>query len=274
MIITFVVNMVTICINPHGFSLITYPFSYSNIATKYIGEWQSPSLSTFPFVIILIIVVCVVLFLTKKKLQFTDLGVLGTLMVMTLKYVRFEWWLAIAIVFYLLKYVPTYNSQTYKPIICVSLATIMVGMVIILAPVYTVGLDMERQYISEDALKVLESVEYEHVYNSYDIGNNLIYYGYDAFLDGRSDMYQHVMSENIYQDKDSETYDPDKQISILEEAMNFESYNFKNMGDFIDKYDLDLFVITKKARATFYLESREDIEMIYSDEYIKIYHKK
>lgn len=271
MVIMLVVNMLTICINPHGVSLITYPFSYSNIATKYVGEWQSPSLASFPFVIFLIIFVCIILFLTKKRLQFTDLGVLGTLMVMTLKYVRFEWWLAIVIIFYLLKYIPFYNVVKYKTLTCLSLSTLMIGTILLLLPTYTMGISANNHFT--EAVAKIESVEYKNMYNSYNFGNYLIYNGYDVFLDGRSDMYQHVLSEDIYQDKDSETYDKDKQISVLEEAMEFESYNLENMQAFIDKYDLDLFVISKKVRANYYLKNCEDIELIYEDENLNIYHK-
>lgn len=269
MIVLFGVNMLFVCMNPHGFELITYPFSYSNVATKYIGEWQSPSWKSNPFAIILVIVNCIVLFLTKKKLQFTDLGVIGTLMLMTLVYVRFEWWLAVAMMFFIFKYIPVYNAQTLKPFKISVLMVLFVGILVILLPDYKFGID--DSIFKPEAIQVIKDTEYNNLFNVYDSGNILIYNDIDVFLDGRSDMYQHVKSNNIYQDKESEDYDPELQISVLEEGMNFENYAVKNMGDFIDKYELDLFVVTRRSRCRFYLESRDDVELIYHDEYAFIY---
>lgn len=265
------INLLVVCINPHGFELITYPFSYSNVATKYIGEWQSPSFKTFPFPIVLIMIICIILFLTKKKLQFTDLGVLGTLMLMTLVYVRFEWWLVVTSMFFIFKYIPVYNSQTYRKLKVCVLSVLFVGIIAILIPTYKMGL--VDTSISDEAIQVLKTTEYKNLFNTYDAGNVLIYNGIDVFLDGRSDMYQHVLSSDIYQDEDSETYDKNKQISVLEEGMNFEMYNIENMDGFIEKYDLDMFLISKNARAKFYLETRDDMKKIYSDDRILIYQK-
>lgn len=269
LLILLAINMLVVCINPHGFELITYPFSYSNVATKYIGEWQSPSFKTFPFPILLIMIICIILFLTKKKLQFTDLGVLGTLMLMTLVYVRFEWWLAVASMFFIFKYVPVYNSQTYRKLKIGVLSILFVGIIVILIPSYQIGLIDPA--VSNDAIQVLKNTEYTNLFNTYDAGNILIYHDINVFLDGRSDMYQHVLSPDIYQDENSENYDANKQISVLEEGMDFEMYNVENMNGFIEKYNLDMFLISKNARARFYLESREDIELLFSDENILIY---
>jgi hypothetical protein len=269
LLIMFGINMLVVCINPHGFELITYPFSYSNIATKYIGEWQSPSWKTNPFAIILIIVNCVVLFLTKKKLQFTDLGVIGTMMMMTLVYIRFVWWLAVVMIFFLLKYIPAYNAQTLKTFKCVVLLVLFIGIICILLPTYEFGIS--ESVFTDEAIQVIKDTEYNNLFNVYDAGNILIYHDIDVFLDGRSDMYQHVLSDNIYQDKESENYDPELQISVLEEGMNFENYAVKNMGDFIDKYELDLFMVSRKSRCRFYLESRDDVELLYHDDYTYIY---
>lgn len=272
LLIFFIINMTCICFNPHGIGLITYPFSYSNIATRYINEWQSPSFTKYPFVMVMIIAICIILFITKKKLNFTDLGILGTLMLMTLVYVRFEWWLAIAMIFILPKYAPYYGNQEYKSLKVISLLTMFVGIIIIMSPQYS--FELSNIGLSSEAIEVLKTTDYENMFNTYDSGNTLIYNGFDVFLDGRSDMYQHKLSPDIYQDKDSENYDETKMISVLEEGMEFSSYNYKNMGDFIDKYKLDLFVISHNSRCNIYLASREDIDLIFEDDSILIYQKK
>ena len=269
MLVLFGINMLVVCINPHGFELITYPFSYSNIATKYIGEWQAPSWKSNPFAIILIIINCVILFLTRKKLQFTDLGVIGTLMMMTLVYIRFVWWLAVVMMFFIFKYVPAYNAQTLKKFKIGVLLVLFVGIICILLPHYEFGIS--ESTFKPEAIQVIKNTEYNNLFNVYDAGNILIYNDIDVFLDGRSDMYQHVQSPHIYQDKESENYDPERTISVLEEGMNFENYAIPNMGEFIDKYELDLFMVTKRSKCRFYLETRDDVELLYKDEYTYIY---
>ena len=146
---------------------------------------------------------------------------------------------------------------------------LFIGILVILLPDYKFGID--DSIFKPEAIQVIKDTEYNNLFNVYDSGNILIYNDIDVFLDGRSDMYQHVKSNNIYQDKESEDYDPELQISVLEEGMNFENYAVKNMGDFIDKYELDLFVVTRRSRCRFYLESRDDVELIYHDEYAFIY---
>lgn len=269
LLVMFAINMVVVCINPHGIKLITYPFSYSNVATRYIGEWQSPSWASHPFAIIVIIVTCIILFLTNKKLQFTDLGVIGTMMLMTLVYIRFVWWLSVVMVFFLMKYIPVYNAQTFKKFKITVLLVLFVGIIAILIPSYEFGI-MDSQ-LKPEAIQVIKDAEYKNLFNVYDMGNILIYNDIDVFLDGRSDMYQHVQSPNIYQDEEADDYDPELTISVLEEGMNFDGYLIQNMEDFIDKYELDLFAVTKRSRCRFYLETRDDVELIYHDDYAYIY---
>ena len=45
------------------------------------------------------------------------------------------------------------------------------------------------------------------------------------------------------------------------------------MNGFIEKYNLDLFIVLKTSRSNFYLNNQEDISNIYEDDKIVIYKK-
>ena len=128
-----------------------------------------------------------------------------------------------------------------------------------------------NHHISEAALNIIRESNPMRMYNSYDLGNELIYDGFDVFIDGRSDMYQNLVFDYSNKTFKESENDKSEKISIIEDYVNFAEYDYEDMDEFVNRYNFDLYVVLKNERSQLYLKQREDIELIYEDDTVLIF---
>lgn len=258
------INAACIIINPRGFSLYIYPYSYTDEQTRYISEWASTNLRTHPIQIIFIIGICIFLIITIQKLLFSDIMMIGAFMVLSLKSVRFTTWLAIVIMLLASKYTPYMKSVYYEKyyhyfsafmgiVLC-----ILSGMVFVSIPNYN---NFNMIQISYEAIEILQEEKPERLFNGYNYGSYLTYWDIPVFVDGRADMYDgYNLQEAVH-------------LSM------FDRYDDLNTSEIVEKYDFDYFIDSKSSLIADWLEDRPDqYEKIYEfnniDENIIVIYKR
>lgn len=237
------INLLSIIINPRGLELLTYPFSYSNEHAQYIQEWQAISLKNAPFIIVLIIFICIVFFLTNKpNLRFQDMALVGVFMIFSLRSIRFCLWLYIAASFVVFKYIT--KSEKAKEINGLTFIFVITLSILI-------RMDIGTSYIStllpQEAIDVLKENHFERLYNDYNLGSELIYNDIPVFIDGRADMYQNIS---------------------FTKSVNGKTNNAKYTSEeFIDEYNFDGFVLPIQSHLARYLVYHSDMyETIYEND--------
>lgn len=254
-LILALVNFLTLFMNPRGFELITYPYSYSSEHAEFIGEWRAPSFTNGGMAALaLIIVICVVLFITNEKINFSDIAVMGIFMLLTLKHIRFSMWLFIAGSIVIFNYIKDLNSfDLYKHIRKAIIPTI-IGLTFVIIGfvgfnIVSDNVHIERT-IPDEVISLIKEEDPKRLYNNYNYGSYLIYNEIPTFVDGRADIYQNKnLSDAIRYQHFRVDYDP---------------------AEFIDKYNFDMFLLTRDCFLSYYLQENnwnilyedKDIEMI------------
>lgn len=251
-LILAVLNTITLFFNPRTYQLLYYPYSYTEEHSKYISEWHSPSLSNGGFVIGIIIIICLIFFITKTKLQFSDLALVGCFMLLTLKSIRFDAWLYIATTMVIFKYIKEIQDKSFYKFL--SYEFFILGIVFLYYSIYStaIGNSYIQKGISDEAIEILKTEEYDRLMNFYDYGSYLIYQDIDVFIDGRADMYSGF---NFKQQVEGTKY----------------TYNYSPQ-DFINEFDFDMFIIPKENYLSYYLEQNNDkYDKLYTDDALSIF---
>lgn len=254
-LILAIINTITLFINPRTYELLLYPYSYTEDYDKYIAEWMSPSISNGGFAIFLIIFICLIFFTTKRKIQFSDLALVGCFMLLTLKSIRFEAWLYIVATMVIFKYIREIKDKSVYKFLCYEFC--ILGVVFFGYSIYCFnnGTTYIQKGISEDAIEILKTEDYDHLMNFYDYGSYLIYEDIDVFIDGRADMYA---GYNFIKEVEATRY----------------TYDY-TPKEFIDEFDLDMFILPKENYLSYYLENNEDkYEKLYTDDNMSIFKEK
>ncbi len=245
-----ITGILGIGINPRGFQLLLYPYTYSNDSTKYIQEWKAPNFKDNISIFIWIIFICLIWILTEKKIKRKDLLVTGAFLILTLISVRFIAWLfivsSVLVIPYIKKIPKLRKYDSVHLFICVFSIVLLIAL-----PLQKI----EREIKTEMVLLIREE-NYKNMYNSYALGDCLIYEDIDVFFDGRADLYY-----------------PD---GSLEDGfqLNFKDSSDKKKKGIIEKYGFDFFVTEEDSGLNEFLKRhKKKYQLLYKDGRYVIYKK-
>ena len=238
-------NLVTLFFNPRTYELLWYPYSYTEEHAKYILEWKSPSFTNGGFAIAIIIFICCIFFVTKRTIEFSDLALVGTFMIMTLKSIRFDAWLFIVATMVLYKYIEEQKDKSSYSFLCYEFVILGIGFLLYTCYSIYAGDAYIQRGVSEEAIELIKEKNPEHLMNYYDYGSYLIYEEIPVFIDGRADMYTShnfkQAAEGIYFDKE---YLPE---------------------EFLKEFEFDMFLLPNTCYLSYWLEGNGYINL-YEDE--------
>ena len=254
-------SIVAICLNPNGFKTISFVFSHMGDARVMatVTEWFSPDIKQLNSLIcaIPIGVCCISMISTKKKIEAHDLLMFVAMAFLFLRSARFSYYFTISMAFYYFKYMPGFMSDSK---IVKSIKNVYVPLTIVLS-IACIGLfavnfessaKIKDRVLSDEALDAIEALDAERAYNFYDLGGELIYYGYDVFMDGRADMYQgEVFNDYYYMIKSLNDYEKTEKL--------------------MEKYQFDAFLCIPEEPLNLYLQMTEGYSIYYEDENIRIW---
>lgn len=243
-----------ICINPHGVKMLIYPYSniMDTVMVNFISEWQPTVLSNsshYPYFLLLIFIVFVML-ISKEKIKFIDLALLGISVFLGLKSIRFWGYTYIIMSYVIFNYVPERKIDKGTTRILFMLGSIFLAM--FLCNYEMLKTEFKSATISQEMIDTIKKESPERLYNMYDYGGELVYNDIEVFVDGRADLYSKYNLSD-YSD-----------ISILQ-------------GDYvnlINKYNFDYFLVTKKYPINTYLHYNEDYEVVFAEDEMILYKKK
>jgi hypothetical protein len=215
LIITLLLSVLAVCINPYGPVMLVYPFKTVGIAAlqDYIQEWQSPNfheLNVQPFVMLLLLTLAA-LGISRRRIIFTDLALVTGFAYLGLMAGRnvalFALPAPLVITRHLapitdalgarlkLRFSPTGIVPPGRAIVNVSILTLVVLAVIVkVATVYPVAINEQafRKGIPMDGIHYIRSTQPPgRMLNSYNWGGYLLWAlpEYPVFVDGRTDLY-------------------------------------------------------------------------------------
>ena len=243
-----------ICINPHGVKMLSYP--YLNIAdsvmVNFISEWQPTVLSNsshYPYFLLVIFIVGVML-LSKEKIKFIDLALLGISIVLGLKSIRFWGYTYIFMSYVVFNYINERKIDRGTTRILFLLGSLF--LVIFMTNYEILDKEYSKKVISDEMISTIKKESPKRLYNMYDYGGELIYNDIEVFIDGRADLYSKYNLSD-YSD-----------ISMLK-------------GDYIkmiEKYDFDYFLVNRKYPINTYLGYSDDFEVLLDNKDTILYKKK
>ncbi len=243
-----------ICINPHGVKMLSYP--YLNIAdsvmVNFISEWQPTVLSNsshYPYFILVIFIVGVML-LSKEKIKFIDLALLGISIVLGLKSIRFWGYTYIFMSYVVFNYINERKIDRGTTRILFLLGSLF--LVIFMTNYEILDKEYSKTVISDEMISTIKKESPKRLYNMYDYGGELISNDIEVFIDGRADLYSKYNLSD-YSD-----------ISMLK-------------GDYIkmiEKYDFDYFLVNRKYPINTYLGYSDDYEVLLDNKDTILYKKK
>ena len=246
--------IISICFNPHGIKMLFYPYSnmLDTLMISSITEWQPTVLNNFshlPYFLLVLIIVLVMVF-SKKKIRFIDFILLGIVVFLGLKSIRFWAYTYIVMTFVVFHYVSErkYDKGT-------SLVIFIIGCIFSSLFVFNIPkmLKMyEKKYISDNMISVIKDEKPKRLYNMYDFGGELIYNDISVFVDGRADLYSKYN---------------------LKDCLDISTLN-NDYINLIDKYNFDYFLVDRKYPINNYLKYNDDYEVIDSEKNIILYKKK
>lgn len=250
-LIVFFLTIFAICINPHGLSMLSYPYQNMNdlFMLSTISEWQPVNFnySSSLLYIFLLVSLLVPLILGKKKFELTDFIILLMFLFLGFKAIRFWPFAFIAFTYVVFHYVPSFQKKfpTFDFIIVAfSFMVVVYSMYLFEMP--------KRSMIDELFIQTLKEKRPSRLYNAYDYGGYLIYRDIPVFIDSRADLY----AKYNYQD----------------------SYNLSMLHgpyeEILKKYDFDYFLLDKGYPLAYYLSKNEEYQLLLDKDNTVLYKKK
>ena len=242
--------------NIYGVELYKYPFTgNSEICKRYVTEWNPATLVSNKSTFIMLIVAIIVITISNKKYKVEDSIAFGSMLIATLKYNRFEPYLAIAFTIFIIKHLRDVDKQLQKHSLADRLNKIAIGITTITS-IITVALliininhfqtELNKEIESKlpsDVIEYLREVKPERLYNQYNEGAYLIWNDINSFVDSRADLFD----------------DNAIRISKEPELKN----NINNNIEEISKYNFDCILVKKNSILTFELENIERLKPTY-----------
>ena len=267
LLITTVLSVLAIVINPLGFKALIYPFlnQGDKLMISAISEWKAPDCKMIGELVLYFVPIAFAIALyinCWKRIRILDFVLFGLFVFLFLRSVRFIILWYIFMLFGGLKYVPILkikkpkNFVEYTSIACVVLATFVFLFYGLIGSINTIATSSHpiRSDVSDKMIQYVKNdVSTKRLYNDYDYGGELIFNDIPVFFDSRADLYA---SQSLMKDG----------LEILY-LMPFDNDNIVDINGLLTKYKIER-ILVKKNRALYtYLNSNEQkYIMKYSDE--------
>lgn len=240
------VSIICTGINIHGFKMTIYPYHnlLDSTMLENIAEWAPTSISNMthlPFFILGIIILFVFL-LSNKKINFLHFALFGVGLVLGLKAIRFWPYLYIISSFFIFDYIGNLKFNNLKYIICF-LDIIFILVFILNFNNISKVLNKNNLYLSDEMINVIKDVKPKRLFNSYNVGGELIYNDIPVFIDGRADLYSYHGILNSY-------------IAIDNTYLDYKAS--------IKMYDFDYYLVSSGYIRN-YLNDNDSFELVYFD---------
>lgn len=235
-LITIVLCLLSIIINPHGIKLLFYPYMnmLDSVMISSISEWQPTvisNISHLPYFILVLFIVGIMTF-SKKKYRVIDLILLGVVVFLGLKSIRFWEYTFIVMNYVIYNYV-SIRKNDKGTCICLLFVSIVFFMIFINNS-NLIDTSYNKKIIDDSIIEKIKEVSPNRLYNMYDYGGELIFNDIKVFIDGRADLYS--------------KYNLNDCMIISELGNDFEKL--------IIKYDFDYFLVNSKYPINYYLNDR------------------
>ena len=265
---------VTLCtmggifVNPIGVQVFLFP--YINIGDKlsmiYVSEWHAPDVKDVSQLLLYffpIILISMGLLIGKQKIRTIDLLLMLFYVYLFMRSVRFILPWFIVADFYAFRYFPEWKVakiKTKSEKIAAAAFLCILGIFCLVGLVKTAktlqGGSFVKQVMTQEAIEAIQKDNPQRLYNDYNFGEALIHAEIPVFFDSRADMYAKT---DIFADGLS--------LCTLNGITKEGESVTLNVGELIDKYDFDSFVILKARPLYVYLISHpERYELAYEDE--------
>lgn len=230
-----VLSVITSMINPYKWRPLVYFLTYNNSAVKDHVQEMQPANIFDSVVVFLAIIVVVCIFLSKKKFSFYQLIPVASMCLMSLMYVRGQYYFAIATSYFIVYLLVNPDKDFIKPAPdkMYKIATVMISVLLVIYAGIVTNKSLtdtvpyvmnDPNFVDHKAMEILKEKDYERIFNSYNTGGHLIYNGIPCFVDSRAELY----SEEVMEDHVNLFYG---KVSIEE------------MNKIIDKYNFDGFYV-------------------------------
>jgi hypothetical protein len=260
LIMVTVLSVLALCINPHGWRILTYPFENmsDNLMISFIAEWASPDIKDIGqliFFFIPVIGVTINFFATDKKISGFDFLLYGFFTYLFFRSTRFIVFFMIASIFFGFKYLilskkkPEFTNTVPEKIeVCV----MFLGcFVFILFGFYNTNTTYHSDetlissVVDDEFISLVKEDSPQRLFNDYNLGESLIYNDIPVFIDSRADVY----SGEIFRDYVS--------LSNMT-PMSSEYDNVNYIDEILEKYDFDAFLLESDSALVPYLNSHKD----------------
>lgn len=256
-LIVLILCILTICINPHGIKMLTYPYEnmQDSFMLKTINEWQPTNFNKKQDLIYLgsLLFTLFTLIISKKKITFLDLTIILSFIFLGFKSVRF-WSLSyIASTYVVFNYINEYKvSNKDLKAYCFFIILIIIFSVSMIITKYPKLKDkVTKKMLSDKIIIYLQKDNCQRLYNYYDYGGYLISKNIKVFIDGRADLYSNYNYKDYYN-------------------LSFLNNDYEKI---INKYKFDCFVIPKKIPLAYYLKKNDNYNKVVATKKIIIYKK-
>lgn len=253
-LIVFILSIIAIIVNPHGISMLIYPYLNMMDSTMLstISEWQPTNFSDIyhiPFLLLIVFTVLIYIF-SNKRLKLIDFLLFGFTVVLGLKSVRFWPFVYIVSCFNIFYYIEKRKLDKGTDFVIIIFGVMLLFLTYMNRE--NALKNFNYKVIGDDIISYLKDIEPKRLYNYYNYGGYLIYNDIDVFVDGRADLYSKYNYKDYYN------------ISTL-------NGNFVKL---IDKYDFDYFVLPKKLGLSTYLKNNDNYEVAIKDKETIVFKKK
>ncbi len=249
-----IVCVLCISVNPHGIKMLFYPYQnmLDGFMLKTIAEWQPTNLNDFShytYFVLIIIIVCVFLF-SSKKIKLIDLLLFCFVLFLGLKSIRFWPYTYIVMSYIIFYYIPSRKNDNGTEFVLFILSILLI--IIFAINNKMIIKNINKKVLNDEVVSYIKTKNAKRLYNYYDYGGYLIYCNISVFIDGRADLYSNYNYKDYYK------------ISSL-------AYGYEKI---IKKYDFDYFIIPKDIGLATYLDNNDSYSLVFSDKKVVIYEMK
>lgn len=263
-------------VHPNGIASALTCFRTNAVQTGWISEWLPATIVSDPVAFAVIFIMITYVIGRKSKLEMIDIIMAGAFVLLTLKSRRFQFWMVLTVPFYLNRYLPdNLNIDSIKKYInkWVKGAFIAAGICSVVLSVINTDTD-EKPQVSNELCEYLKEIKPQRLFNSYNLGDYLIYLDIPVFTDGRAHMYQDTILEEAFMFEKNYggiesfvSYEEESDVIYQESGRWFyKGHAVFNIADFIEEYQFDYYLLEASAEINAYLSSRNDMEIVYSDD--------
>ncbi len=270
-------------LNPAGNGAYTYLYKIMKGNTTYsINEHLPLTLVENTEFAISIVIFLIVLIFTDTKIKLSDLFMLAGITFLSFKSRRQVSMFAIfcgpILATLIAQMVAKYDKDTFKKLermatgwfgATVIICLCIIGCTKIIKPTLKSDYIDKSSYPVDAADWILSNLDVENIrlYNEYNYGSYLLFRGIPVFIDSRCDLYSTEFNGTY--NEETKKYDG---RDIFSDALDIAGLAL-NYKDKFEEYGVTHVILYENAKLAMILEDDSDYNMIYSDDYFKVFER-